>query len=732
MQKQLTFILSTFLLLWCTFTINIHLSAQSWEQLNDVPFFDDHSNGFGFNGKAYIIKGSPNNNDINQVWEYDPNMDAWTQFDDFPGAGRVVAIGDDWNGKYYFGFGYNPTGFLNDLWEFDPVDGSFTQLPSCPCIGRTHPALIAHNDKIMMGSGSTEDGDIDDWWEYDMTTQVWTQKQNIPGGGRHHPFFFGIDNSVYVGGGHRNNWIKYNLDTEEWTAIDDAPQGRVAGSQLNYNGKGYLIGGDDANHDHVPDFETFMSYNPQSEEWEYLPPLPNGSKWAPSSFIINDALYFFGGYSSNIENDVSFWKFDLSTIECLPPQNLNAINVTDTYAELFWSSNQNADSDTLKWRAVGASTWNEVSNPQSVYALSDLQVCQEYEFLIITVCGEDVTYSDTYTFSTDGCCVNPILTINSISSSTAALEWTDILAAQNYDIRWKPIEESTWSTANINNTLYELTNLTACTDYECQIKTVCTNNQIEFSESIHFLTKGCGSCIDEEFCPVSEYLDGSDGYINEVRINDYVNTTGNDGGYGNYAVPNTEPILIGETFTLTVDPVYDFFELNLTVWLDLNANTIFENNEVVLQEEFVSNEISRNILIPTSATPGLSRMRILYGLNDTAFPCNEEDEFEWGEAEDYCISLTTETTSSHNLTNNKDKVFAYPNPFKNTLQFSSNEQQGKRYQLRFVNVMGKTIQTLENVDLANEIDMSALPVGIYFLMIEDEANFSQTIKLVKQ
>lgn len=30
-----------------------------WTQLKDVPFINDHSNGFGFEGKGYIIQGVP-------------------------------------------------------------------------------------------------------------------------------------------------------------------------------------------------------------------------------------------------------------------------------------------------------------------------------------------------------------------------------------------------------------------------------------------------------------------------------------------------------------------------------------------------------------------------------------------------------------------------------------------------------------------------------------------------
>ena len=305
------------LLLILFFLLIDSLSAQTWEQLNDPPFYKHHSNGFGFNGKGYVLEGV-NGGDFasNELWEYTPETDSWIRLPDFPGEPREIAIGTPWNGKFYYGFGIGVQGnYLNDLWVFDPVDGSFTQLPSCPCIGRSHPALIAHNDLIYMGSGSAANGDLDDWWEFDIQTETWTQKPDIPGGDRHHPFQFGIDGYMYVGGGHVYNWLRFDPATDTWENINDIPEGRVAGSQFSYNGMGYLLGGDDAFHQHVPNEQTFMRYDNQLDEWEILPALPNGSRWAPSSFIIENELFFFGGISDLINNDASLWKFDLSSLD---------------------------------------------------------------------------------------------------------------------------------------------------------------------------------------------------------------------------------------------------------------------------------------------------------------------------------------------------------------------------------------------------------------------------------
>lgn len=383
-------------LILLTFSLSSHLQAQEWELINNVPsqLRDDHHNGFGYNGKGYIIDGSGSR----RVWEYSPDTDTWVRLADFPGPSREIAIGDDWNGKYYYGFGVGGT-YLNDLWEFNPVDTSWTQLPSCPCQGRSHPALIAHNDKVFMGTGTSFSGDLDDWWEYDMITQEWTQKEDIPGGNRHHPFQFAIDNYVYVGGGHRTNWVRYDIETSMLNPIDNTPSGRVAGSQFSYDGWGFLLGGDTASHSNVPVSQSFMAYDPQLEEWMYLPSLPRGSRWAPGSFIIDDVVYFFGGLSDTFGYDATMWKFDLTILACMPPSDLNVFELDEISARLMWSSSSNSTSDTLRWRQIDE-VWNTVADAEPVFQLDNLEPCQAYEFQIVSNCGDQASYSEIFAFET--------------------------------------------------------------------------------------------------------------------------------------------------------------------------------------------------------------------------------------------------------------------------------------------------------------------------------------------
>ncbi|MEO1626419.1 MAG: kelch repeat-containing protein [Bacteroidota bacterium] len=708
------------------------LSAQTWERLSDSPFYKHHSNGYGHEGKAYIFEGILNSRDVsNRLWEYTPETDTWVRLPDFPGPARAIAIGDDWEGKYYYGFGDGVNGRLNDLWVFDPVDTSFTQLPSCPCIGRTHPSLIAHNDKVYMGAGSSSNGDLRDWWIYDINTQQWTQGPNIPGTRRHHTFHFSSGDDVYVGGGHVFNWLKYDTNTGEWSEIDNTPLGRVAGTQLNYKGDGLIVAGDDYLHDHVPNFETFMRYSTQTDEWEYLPPLPNGSRWAPSSFIIDDQLYFFGGLSSNINNDVSVWKFDLNFLSCLPATDLKALNVDSTSADLFWITNDNGVSDTLKWRKEGETVWNVVPDAEATYVLDGLEACQEYEFQITSSCDSLNSISSTIQFRTLGCCSNPALALGSVTNSRATVSWMGTEFATNYTVRWRELGQSSWSERSTRANSYRINNLDGCTEYECQIRTNCSNEDSDFGESLVFWTKDCGVCMDEEYCQVSQNLSGQAAFINKIEINGFVNSTGSDGGYGNFVLPEPEEINIGESFTLVVEPGFqsDKISSDLKVWVDLNLDGEFTEDEILVEEAQVDASWTGEVEIPNTASAGLSRIRIVYASGASVTACQDANNQPIGEAEDYCIRLgaTTNTTQPEVAVS----LFASPNPFANVVQVNATGAVLGTFSAQIVNLTGAVVWQDQNYELGQGIDLSSLATGVYFLRLENDS-ILQTIKLTKQ
>ena len=119
-----------------------------------------------------------------------------------------------------------------------------------------------------------------------------------------------------------NDFYKYDTATDVWTQVASLPsQGRVAGTQFSFEGKGYALSGDGEGHGYMETGE-FWQYDPALDQWTAKPPHPGLSVWAPGCFVIGSTLYFTSGvqyddWVAYTLNDV--WTFDLSTIDVDEP-----------------------------------------------------------------------------------------------------------------------------------------------------------------------------------------------------------------------------------------------------------------------------------------------------------------------------------------------------------------------------------------------------------------------------
>lgn len=303
--------------------------AQTWENRESLPGSADerhHPVTFSIGSTGYLLTGAASGYEsLTDFYAYNSLTDSWQEMADFPGGARGFSYGVSNGEKGYIGFGsfFNLDLFefdeLNDLWEYDPDTDTWTELASCPCVGRSHPAMVMVGDKIYVGLGEGEFGDLKDWWEYDISTDTWTEKTEFPSTERHHPYYFGIGDYAYVGFGHHtssifNDFYRYDPETDTWLALNDFPdQGRVAGTQFSYNGRGYILSGQGEDHSNLPTGE-FWEYDPNTDEWIALLAHPNGGRWAPGSFVIGDEAYLACGQANTGEKrDLMVYNFGWTT-----------------------------------------------------------------------------------------------------------------------------------------------------------------------------------------------------------------------------------------------------------------------------------------------------------------------------------------------------------------------------------------------------------------------------------
>ena len=307
------------------------LFSQTWETLTELPINGGerhHPVTFSIDGIGYVATGAGMNQSggtvvFRDVNAYDPTTDTWSSLNLFPGAPRGFSYGVGYKGKGYMGFGLGVINgqfnYMQDLWEYDPETDTWTELESCPCTGRYHPAFAAANDKLFVGLGSLGNGSSglgngNDWWEYDIENNSWRQLPDLPSYGRHHPFYFTIGDDVYAGLGHGSiadndgnviydDWFKWDTNNETWTELSEFPgEGRVAGTQFSNGSKGYVLSGQGEDHRSFAEGE-FYEYDPETDTWKALTSHPGKARWAPGSFVIDDYVYFFGGQSRQDASD---------------------------------------------------------------------------------------------------------------------------------------------------------------------------------------------------------------------------------------------------------------------------------------------------------------------------------------------------------------------------------------------------------------------------------------------
>ena len=76
---------------------------------------------FSLAAEVYIGSGYDSTlNYTNDFWKFNPSVNTWTQMAACPGISRSAAVGFSVNGKGYFGTGYSDGNQLNDMWEFNP------------------------------------------------------------------------------------------------------------------------------------------------------------------------------------------------------------------------------------------------------------------------------------------------------------------------------------------------------------------------------------------------------------------------------------------------------------------------------------------------------------------------------------------------------------------------------------------------------------------------------------
>jgi GH18 family chitinase len=191
---------------------------------------------------------------------------------------------------------------------------------------------------------------------------------------------------------------------------------------------------------------------------------------------------------------------------CTVPNGLIA-TPQSTSATLTWSSASGANSYSVQWKLLTATTWTTVSSATNSLTINNLQACKYYKFQVASVCnGLLSAYSVVNSFTAicppPPTCPIPNGLIATPQSTAATLIWSSASGANSYSVQWKLSTATTWTTVSSATNSLTINNLQACKDYQFQVASVCNGLISAYSLVNTFTT----ICPPPPTCPIPNGL----------------------------------------------------------------------------------------------------------------------------------------------------------------------------------------------------------------------------------
>ncbi|MBP7514913.1 MAG: hypothetical protein KA791_10220 [Flavobacteriales bacterium] len=231
-----------------------------WQHRTALPGparYGTHGFSIGETNKGYVVCGWHNNipqEQLSDLWEYDPGTDAWMQKADFPGPPRYSLVSIGTSTKAYAGLGYNP--WHDDWYEYDPITDTWTQKTSFPGGARQAANAFVLNDEVYVGMGTANGGlgtgtFFDDLYRYDAVSDTWVQLASLPALPRANSYSFSSCGLAYIVGGigfdsfgvqdvFTDMW-QYDAALDSWTQLPDFPGTPMnTGTSFNISSSGFM------------------------------------------------------------------------------------------------------------------------------------------------------------------------------------------------------------------------------------------------------------------------------------------------------------------------------------------------------------------------------------------------------------------------------------------------------------------------------------------------------------
>jgi len=294
-------------LFFCTAAL-AQMPINPWKKAAPFPYPDEELYGTALNGKMYVIGGWDDGKAAGLNYEYDPATDKWTQKKGMPRSAHHAAIASA-NGKLYVIGGFVPpkdtqipTGGawepIADVWEYDPAVDSWKSLAPLPTKRGAAVAVEVAGKIYVIGGATTVANSKDPYFTFfgpslvlttnevfDPATNKWESRRPMSVA-RNHAYAAAVNGKIYVIGGRTGHAFilsATNTDVvEEYSTVSDmwsAPKERMpmprSGGAWGTDGRRiYVAGGEVTTKELVGAFRAVDAYEPATDSWISLPPMP--------------------------------------------------------------------------------------------------------------------------------------------------------------------------------------------------------------------------------------------------------------------------------------------------------------------------------------------------------------------------------------------------------------------------------------------------------------------------